>query len=243
MPMPWQDESIAANGAPVAHNFSNWFGDSQAKDKSGQPLILFRGDKNEVDNFNGRREHGIFFACEKERASIYGSVRGYCLKVENPLDLRDPYKVWRNGGVGTDIIETIFNDYHKETHHPDSDEPMNISDVIFALESGDLWRLDGCGGFHMHSWRALQRLCSANGFDAMIVPDSGEGLGTGIDWVVFSGDNVKCVTDHSGLFIPNSGSLSDKTADLSLICRAKDAMSVARDSLLTQSKHKEVLCR
>jgi len=183
------------------------------------------GDKSAFDDFNGRRETGIFFACEEERAAFYGPVRSYCLQVKNPLDLRDPYAAWAAGGEAKEIIESIFADHHEGTHDDESGEPVELYDVITAIEHGNLWRMDGTGGFRMHSWRALQGMAERSGFDALIVPDAGEGVGTGIDWVVFSSDQVKCVSEHSGLFLTGSGSVTDAAAARELQ-KAHDCLEV-----------------
>lgn len=213
---PWEDDAVSANGRSVRGNFNRWIEGTAARNPDGSPVVVFRGDKSNVDDFNGRREQGIFFALEPERAAYYGPVREYCLQVRNPIDLRDPYALWRAGGVGAEIIETVFQDYHEGEHDNESGELLDLSSVISAIEHGNLWRLGSDGGFRMPSWRALQSLCEANGFDAMIVPDAGEGWGTGMDWVVFNSNQVKCISEHAGLFIADSMSLTDIPAQCAL---------------------------
>ena len=208
-PRPWEDCSLAANGQSIKNNFDSWMAGSVARNPNGTAVVVFRGDAKPFDDFDGRREPGIFFSVEPERATYYGPVREYCLRVQNPIDLRDPYALWRAGDVGKEIIETLFKDYHDSEANRESGEPLSLMDMITAIETGSLWQLGGDAGFRMESWRALQSLCAENGFDSMIVPDAGEGCGTGIDWVIFDSNNAKCISEHAGLFKADSNSLTD----------------------------------
>lgn len=209
--LPWHDSETAANGQLVKDNFASWFGQSLATSAgTDEPLLLYRGDKAPPDWFaaNDRREHGLFFAQEQERAAYYGEVRAYALKVDKPLDLRNAYGAWRQGGPAREIIETLFEDHLKGNHSAEG-EPYDLSSVIFALEGGYLWRLDGTGGWTMDAWRHLQRLTEAHGYDSLIVADDGEGAGAGVDWVVFDSSRVKCVSHHGGLFLQDGQSVTD----------------------------------
>lgn len=211
---PWLDDAVAANGSRVRDNFEGWFSAHGIKAPDGQPRVVFRGDKKPPDEFcgNDRREHGLFFAEEHERAACYGTVRAYVLKAENVLDFRDPYKHWFKGGPGKEIIDDIFAEHYEGYHSDETGEPYDVSDVINGIEVGHLWMMDGTGGFHMHAWRQLQHLVEAHGFDGLVLPDGGEGRGLGIDWIVFGPDQVKCVSEHAGLFLPDSNSVTDHAA-------------------------------
>lgn len=238
---PWEDSAVSANGHSVKENFNSWIEGTAARNSDGSPVVVFRGDKEKFDDFEGRRESGIFFALEPKRAEFYGEVRQYCLQARNPIDLTNPYETWRAGGVGAEIIETIFSDHHDGDHDAESGEKLELYDIISAIEHGNLWQIDGAGGFNMYSWRALQNLCKANGFDAMIVPDAGEGCGAGVDWVVFDSKQVKCISEHAGLFIAQSNSLTDfnenlaldqSKAALDLVNSVNSIKSLSRKSLL-----------
>lgn len=232
--MPWVDDEVTVNGRFVRDNFASWFSAHGIKASDGQPLVVFRGDKAPPDEFGGndRREHGLFFAEEYERAACYGTVRAYVLKAENILDFRDPYGHWFRGGVGKEIIEDIFAEHYEGDHNNETGEPYDVSDVINGIEGGHLWMMDGTGGWHMHAWRQLQHLVEAHGFDGLVVPDGGEGRGLGIDWIVFGPDQVKCVSDHAGLFLSDSNSVTDHCAAAEMerdrALRAERAMQVDR---------------
>lgn len=231
---PWIDDSVAANGRRVKDNFADWFGQSQASLKmSGEPLVLYRGDKSPPDRFDAqdRREHGLFFAVESERAAFYGEVREYALKVDNPLDLRDPYGAWRKGGPAREIIESLYEEHFKGDTSPEG-EPYDLSSVIFALEGGFLWRLDGTGGWNMRAWRELQHMTQAYGYDCLIVADDGEGAGAGIDWIVFDSSQVKCVSHHGGLFLQDGHSVTDIEA-AKVLRQAHEARELACEASRT----------
>ena len=208
---PWRNDAIASNGSAVRDNFAGWFNGSALTNDDGEPYVVYRGDKESVDVFHRdeRREHGLFFAVEEERAKYYGQAQAYVLRAKNVLDLRDAYGQWSKGGPAAEIIESVFEDHLAGTHCEESGDPLTLSDAITAIEEGFLWRLDGTGGWRMHAWRDLQRLVHANGFDALIVHDDGEGCGKGLDVIVFEADQVKLAYGNSGLFSNDSPSVSD----------------------------------
>lgn len=231
---PWLDDSLAANGCLVHENFSDWFKSGGIKNTEGEPIVVYRGDKNPPDSFgrSERREHGLFFAEEQERAQYYGEVRAYVLKAENILDLRETYGQWFKGGVVKDIVDELYQRHYEGEHSNETGEPYDVGDVINAIEGGYLWKMDGTGGFSMRAWRDLQHIVQANGFDALVVADDGEGWGVGVDWVVFNPEQVKCVSHHSGLFLKDSNSVTDAPSAEQMIKndldttlkRAKEAM-------------------
>lgn len=224
---PWLDDSLAPNGQPVRENFDRWFASHGIKGPDGTPRVVYRGDKSPPDEFgrNDRREHGLFFAEEHERAACYGTVRVYVLKAENILDFRDPYQQWFKGGPGKEIIDDIFEEHYKGDYSNETGELYDVSDVINGIEGGHLWMMDGTGGWHMHAWRQLQRLVEAHGFDGLVVPDGGEGRGLGIDWIVFNPEQVKCVSAHAGLFLEDSVSVTDFEAAKAWGSRPSNATS------------------
>ena len=224
--LPWECADIAVNGQPIAENFQNWFDGSVVKDASGAPLVVYRGDKSEVDSYhrNGRRETGLFFCLEPERAKFYGEPKRFALHSENVLDLRNAYSLWRKDAEVKEIIETIFSDYFEDNHSPETGEPYELYDVISGIEEGYLWTMDGTGGFTMDAWRALQGMVQHSGYDGLIVCDDGEGVGKGVDVIVFGPEQVKSLDHNSGLFLKDSLSVSDKEQAQAMA----DALEAAR---------------
>ena len=241
MTMPWKNHEIAPNGKPISENFARWFNDSKLCDPAGNPVVVFRGDKDDITEFdrNKRRETGLFFAIEKERASFYGEPRAYVLKANNPLDLRDTYEQWFKGGLVREIVESLFRDHYEGDVSPHTCEAYTVGDVIDGIENGYLWKMESSGGFHMRAWRDLQSLVEAEGFDALIVPDDGEGVGVGLDYVVFQANQVKSLDRNSGLYLLDSACTVDLhiAPEIALdenatiaVERAKNALSAVRQT-------------
>lgn len=208
---PWLCDDIVANGRSIRENFAAWFDGSELRTPDGSPMVVYRGDRKTVDVFHAdeRREFGLFFAAEEERAACYGEAKAYVLQARHVLDLRDAYGLWRKGGEAAVIIDTLFESHYRDQHCDETGDPYTVADVITAIEEGFLWRLDGLGGWTMRAWRDLQRLVHGAGFDAMIVHDDGEGRRKGLDVVVFDAGQVKLAHGNSGLFLVDSGSVSD----------------------------------
>lgn len=229
--LPWQNEEITLNGKTVKKNFVAWFHESKICNPDGTPWIVYRGDKKDVDSFdpNKRREPGQFFCLEPERAAFYGEPKAYVIQASNVLDLRNAYAQWRKGGEAASIINSLYADYYEGHDDPESGEPYSVAEVITAIEEGFLWKLDGLGGWTMNAWRDLQRLAIASGFDAILVHDDGEGIGKGLDVVVFGANQIKSVHGNSGLFIASNSSVSDREEALNLerALKAKEAAEPA----------------
>ena len=215
-------------GALVADNFDAWFGNSKASDSDG-PWIVFRGDKEPVDVYGSsdRRELGLFFAMEKDRAAVYGNPRPFFLKMEKPLDLRDAYGAWMGQDIEVkSILESLFEDHLDGLHSPETGEPYRMEDLLDGIESGDLWRMEGVGGFSMSGWRGLQRLAHANGFDGLVVPDGGEGIGVGVSVVVFDSSQAKLALENLGFYNGENPSVSDDPEVLRSLLRLKKSQNV-----------------
>ena len=215
---PWENSQLAVNGREIRENFNSWFKDSAIRHEDGSPMVVYRGDKNTVDSFdpNQRREPGQFFCLEPDRAAFYGAPHAYVLQASNVLDLRDVYGQWRRGGKVTEIVNSLYADHYEGDENPESGEPYSVSDVITAIEEGFLWKMDGLGGWKMNAWRNLQEIVSSEGFDALMVYDDGEGIGKGLDVVVFGADQVKSLYGNSGLFLKGSLSVSDRQQALDI---------------------------
>lgn len=231
MVKPWMNDEEAPNGKTVCENFRAWLDGNRLLERNGDPVVVFRGDSVQVTSFDreARREHGLFFAVEADRAAFYGEAKPYVVKASNPLDLRSVYGRWREGGPVREIVETLFSDHYEGEVNSSSGESYTVGDVIDAIENGYLWQMDGSGGFQMSAWRQLQRLVEGYGYDALIVHDTGEGIGMGTDYVVFAADQVKSLDANSGLFVRGSGCTIDHEAVLALRS-ARDAIDFVESS-------------
>lgn len=223
---PWLNEDVAPNGIPVRENFAAWFDGSALFNDEGEPYVVYRGDREPVDVFEReeRREYGLFFAVEKERADYYGPAQAYVLRASKVLDLRNANNQWFKGGSAAQIIETIYEAHLEGNHCQESGEPLTLGDAITAIEEGFLWRMDGSGGWTMNAWRDLQRIVHAEGYDALIVHDDGEGCGKGLDVIVFEPGQVKLAYGNAGLFSKDSLSVSDDAAGKTASCQRRERL-------------------
>lgn len=219
---------LAPDGTGVGENFARWFGPSVLKNEDG-PLVLFRGDRSRVDVFDPelRRETGIFLAAEKSRAAVYGDPHPYFVRMENPLDLREVFSKWMSGGVVRFIVDDLFETYYEGDSSPETGEAYTVSDVITGIEEGFLWSMDGTGGFTMNAWRALQDSTVANGFDGLVVHDTGEGLGKGVSYVAFDQHQLKSARENLGLFSSDNPSVRDDPAVLRAVSALKQIKEAA----------------
>lgn len=186
--------------------FKRWFGNSKVVDKDGRPLVVYRGDATEIEDYNvgGRYSPGLFFAADKARAEYYGTPRAFFLKMENPLDLSgNLYRKYHRGGDIKQIIDDLFDEYYKGRTDPESGEEYTVGSVIDAIENGYLWQMEPSRGFRMAAWQALQEAARNYGHDGMIAMDSGEGVEPGLSYVVYDSKQVKSATDNSGAFDPD----------------------------------------
>ncbi len=78
---------LNSDGNPIVASFEEllqfwrWFGNSQAVDGSGRPLLLFHGTWDEFENFNVP----AYFTDNIGVAESYGEVDSYYLALMNPL--------------------------------------------------------------------------------------------------------------------------------------------------------------
>lgn len=51
-PLPWKDDTLAANGRAVQQNFADWFDGSRVTEADGTPKVLFHGTAADLREFN-----------------------------------------------------------------------------------------------------------------------------------------------------------------------------------------------
>lgn len=77
-------DRVAPNGKPVWQNFVRWFGDSQAVNEKGEPLVVYHGTQRDFDrfskkgvkpNFNSpQKQLGFFFSDDPKYVDRYTSA-------------------------------------------------------------------------------------------------------------------------------------------------------------------------
>jgi len=74
-------------------NFRKWFGDSKVVDGNGEPLVVYRGEKRDLlseEPGKAVTKPVSYFTGNPEYARRYGKVNAYYLRMEHPLDVRNP---------------------------------------------------------------------------------------------------------------------------------------------------------
>lgn len=93
----WQDQTIAANGVPVAENFRAWFRNSQVRTDGGAPMVMYHATTTDFDVFKTNSQDidfGAHFGT-LEQAHVHShrmeDVRfvPVYLSIQNPLRLID----------------------------------------------------------------------------------------------------------------------------------------------------------
>jgi diguanylate cyclase (GGDEF)-like protein len=179
---------VAPNGRPAWQNFVAWFGDSQAVDSAGAPLVVYHGTDAEFEVFSpsqsGTFGRGMYFADgASEAADVYGErvVPAY-LKMENPWE------------VEADVESQAA--YDEDHDHPSIE-------AILTLPSGRrmLDRAKRLGSPHFDS--DLTNELVALGYDGVIAtyPDGSR------EYVVFEPAQIKSATGNSGAFDPSNPSI------------------------------------
>lgn len=225
MNRPWLDETLAANGCSVRHNFQAWFGSSVLRDAQGEPLRLFHGTRHDFDAF--RRNPfiaGYFFTrhpdyagyiagVDEDEWSGQATVAAY-VRMERPLDVTqglDPKlgrKLLRHGARKAQL-EWLIN--------PASDQWM----VFQSCEHG----------------HEFARAASLAGFDGMVFNENSHETA----YAVFSAFQMKSAIGNSGLYARGSASLTDHALALELdrsqrakVCIERSLKAPGRSVLLGQ---------
>ena len=91
LPLTYPKLATDSRGRPLSDAFWRWFGESDAVDDQGRPLVLYHGSDEAFDAFEVQRtSYGYFFAPDRATAAYYGPhVYAVYLKAENIADLND----------------------------------------------------------------------------------------------------------------------------------------------------------
>ena len=188
-------------------DFKAWFGDSQIKDKSGNPMLVFHGSPDrDIRSFDRRGSIGTFFTSSAKLAASYtgsaGSVYPVYLSIQKPLRWdyaeTDRFQEWLLQRLINDV-ETpweIVEDYDAyvqqrgfEDCMPLGDEGLQQAvDEILKFPPGqvDCKELDPLGGF-------IRLYATERGYDGMVrIYDIGEGYHSDLDeYIPFEPEQIR----------------------------------------------------
>lgn len=179
--------------------FQKWFGDSKVVNADGSPQVVYRGESggelfNRFDHRKTYKGVGFFFAASKEHAHFYAgrgtSPREFYLRVENLLDLTDPYVPHNRTFLKR--YEELFDEW-VDRH---SGEPTTPHDLLAA---GDLYGYEGTGSGTR--WNVLFQFAEEMGYDGVKVLDSTDaGPPDTPVFVVFHPSHIKSATENAGTY-------------------------------------------
>lgn len=187
-------------------NFWRWFGDSEAVDKKGRPLVFFHGTNSDFNEFKTKiktyNNYGLLGNVETTRSAIFVTpdlefAHGYTrtddlnklpganiisvyAKVENPFDLRKGLS-----SAQWDELET--SGYNPKFIH----QSMNVWE-IFDDEEGE------------HLVSTLKKL----GYDGAIIEEEGSSGYVEV-WVLFDSSQLKSSIGNKGTWDSNSKNITE----------------------------------
>jgi hypothetical protein len=167
--------------------FRKWFGDSEAVDAAGKPLMVYHATRADFDTFTQQpgSDLGFHFG-SREQASGRGETRQtdstavmpVYLSIKHPLRVNDP------GYFGVEHAATGDDVFFRELRGAGVDVRPGMS--------------------HREAIGALERA----GYDGLVYSNDGEGGGD--SWVAFRPEQIKSATGNRGTFDPNKPSILDQ---------------------------------
>lgn len=178
--------------APATKAFQKWFGDSKMIDEDGNPLVVYRGDTEDFNQFDRSktRENGFFFTTEEKVARGYakgGLLRAFYIRAKKVLNLMEDTRESRRW-----VRE--WSENFDEWVDRESGEEMDPFDI---LQGGRMFDYEG--DWSSERWLDIQAQAENQGYDAVILPDYDSDIGIFPAVVVFDPRNIKLV-DNDGSF-------------------------------------------
>jgi hypothetical protein len=215
---PWLDAAVAANGMRVHDNFAAWFGSSRVKDIDGGPLVVFHGTRaGDFDQFRPNIRpgeqvgFGIHFAESAHFARRYASdvkvarlgsspkVYAVALHAERPL-FAD--RVVRAGEPDFALArELAGNRLFRMTQKDEAGvDCVYLQNAIDCASPQRAQRAIEAAGYDAVRYQSRIGMPGAAGWSRGRTRAAGE-VNTATSWIVFRPDQIKSVTDNSGLFL------------------------------------------
>lgn len=209
---PWFDDSIAANGCSVQENFSNWFGASKVVNSKGEPLVVYHGTESEIEYFDEESIGKNFFA--DERGFFFTSSSN----TANEYTLGIGYRFAEGGNVVPAYI-SLQNPLIVDEEFLMSEglDPINVSDDCINLWDG-----------HRELLLAWADDKGADGVILVGNTDLNSDLEPVRMVVAFESRQIKSAVGNSGLYLSESGSLSDTREALALECANKAKLAIRK---------------
>jgi len=187
-------------------NFWAWFGNSDAVDDKGRPLVMYHSTRGDISRFESGRpttnNYGLLGDVEVKRAGIFvtpdadfsqeylrsgdgQNVMQVYLKLEQPLDLREGLsevdeEALEKGGVSTRMIHNIQN--HWELFDADDNGKSEFVDALREL-----------------------------GYDGAIFNEDRRNGGRAVTYMAFDPGQLKSATGNAGTFDASNPDITKST--------------------------------
>lgn len=197
---PWSDSTLCVNGKEVQKNFFNWFEKSKVVDSKGVPLVVYHGTTSEIESFDKESigkcfyadDRGFFFTSSPQTANEY--TLGHGLRCAEGGNVVAAYISLQNPLI---IDEEFLISQNMEV--------INVSDDCI-----NLW--------DYNRERILAWADDRNADGVILVGSTN--LNPALEpvrmVVAFEPCQIKSAVGNSGLYLPESESLSDTREALTL---------------------------
>lgn len=225
---PWIDDTLAANGRSVCHNFLDWFQNGRLVEETGQPRAVYHGADRDFPSFNpsncGNFGFGVYFSDSPAVAGKWASSGEGDRLMPVYLSLQNPFSTPTEYDAGEDV---------------DIDSPaVPLLRSVFGKDAPrEIERLRNSEDCHIGS-DVRDRLV-AMGDDGIIAAYKDGSL----EYIAFRADQIKSALGNSGLYLKGNLSVTDheEGPDVSPVrCRSRDLASLAQQFVVQLARHADL---
>ena len=169
-----------SNNEQALQNFWNWFKGSKVVDEQGRPLVVYHGTRSEFSTFDTEY---VFTTNDKNTSDRYGTSLALYISIKNPYIIEANDNMWNAVKIPEDIftqfeyhINKLQDDIYTENELEEyGDDILPIREIVeIIVNNRDIFNCDG-----------------------IIVKNIQEDEGIVDDYVVFSSNQVKSISNNS----------------------------------------------
>ena len=169
-----------SNNPQALQNFWNWFNGSKVIDEKGRPLVVYHGTQSEFNTFDTEY---VFTTNDKNTSDRYGKSLALYISIKNPYIIEADDNMWNAVKIPEDIFtqfeyhinklqDYIYTENELEEY---GDDILPIREIVeIIVNNRDIFNCDG-----------------------IIVKNIQEDEGIVDDYVVFSSNQVKSISNNS----------------------------------------------
>lgn len=180
--------------------FQQWFGESQVKNESGIPKLLYHGTTDDFSTFEKSKDIGFHFGTaeqatnrvtqnrfwDNEKIKDNSSIMPVYIKADNLLRVPDMGEDWAS------LPRVLYNEGQ------------------ITKEQYDDWReaSNEAGGTHQARVALTRDLIKNLGYDGLVYSNTKESKGDD-SYIVFEPEQIKSATGNKGTFSPTSADITE----------------------------------